>query len=160
MEKGKEVLPPMEVAPTTPEEVATDEDVVSKEPPSGKCHNCSHYQEEGGPTQFCKVILAPQFECIPMPLDFTKHFPAVPQEFKPRTNIGCSWGVTVRLMDDRVTLNRGWAPFTAVHQIRIDYMVMFKLLTPDTLKVIVFDDEGIEVVTKCGKHDDAFALNI
>ncbi|XBI92925.1 hypothetical protein VPH35_029885 [Triticum aestivum] len=55
---------------------------------------------------------------------------------------------------------KGWPPFAAVHQIRISYMVTFKLLTSDTLKVIVFDDEGIEVVTKCGKHDYAFALNV
>ena len=27
---------------------------------------------------------------------------------------------------------------------------------PDTLKVIIFDDDGIEVVNKCGKHDEAF----
>ena len=33
-------------------------------------------------------------------------------------------------------------------------LVGHQLLTPNTLKVIVFDDEGIEVVTKCGKHDD------
>ncbi|XBJ12964.1 hypothetical protein VPH35_017391 [Triticum aestivum] len=45
----------------------------------------------------------------------------------------------------------------AVHQIKIGYMVTFKLLTPDTLKVIIFDDEGIEVVNKCGNHDEAFA---
>ncbi|XBI22077.1 hypothetical protein VPH35_063140 [Triticum aestivum] len=146
----------MEVVPSTPEEVATDEDVVPKEPRSGKYRNYGHYQEQGGPTHFCKVILAPQLESITMPMDFTKHFPAVPQE----TNTGCSWRVTVQLMDGRVTLDQGWVPFAAIHQIRIGYMVMFKLLTPDTLKVIFFDDEGIEVVTKCGKHDDAFALNV
>ena len=38
-------------------------------------------------------------------------------------------------------------------------MVTFKLLTPDTLKVVIFDDDDIEVVTKCGRHDDAFAMN-
>ncbi|XBI15849.1 hypothetical protein VPH35_058198 [Triticum aestivum] len=57
----------------------------------------------------------------------------------------------------RVTLDQGWATYAAVHQIKIGYMVAFKLLTPDTLKVIIFDDDGIEVVNKCGKHDEAFA---
>ena len=38
-------------------------------------------------------------------------------------------------------------------------MVTFKLLTPDTLKVIIFNDDGIEVVNKCGKHDEAFSSN-
>ena len=158
MAKGKEVVPPMEL--TTPEDVPTDEDMVPEEPPSGKRRNYGHYQEEGGPTHFCKVILAPQLECSPIPLDFSKHFPAVPQHFKLRTNTGCSWRVTVRLMDGRVTLDQGWAPFATVHQIRIGYMVTFKLLTPDTLKIIVFNEEGIEVVTKCGRHDDAFAVNV
>ncbi|XBJ18927.1 hypothetical protein VPH35_009981 [Triticum aestivum] len=41
--------------------------------------------------------------------------------------------------------------------IKIGYMVTFNLLTPDTLKVIIFDDDGIEVINKCGKHDEAFA---
>ena len=73
---------------------------------------------------------------------------------------GSSWRVIVRLIDGRVTLDLGWPPFAAVHQIKIGYMVTFKLLTPDTLKVIVFNDDGIEVVTKCGRHDDVFAVNI
>ncbi|XBI33067.1 hypothetical protein VPH35_056432 [Triticum aestivum] len=108
------------------------------------------------PTHFCKVILAPKLECIRMPLDFTKHFVAVPTEFKLRNNTGCSWKVTVKLMNDRVTLDQGWATYVVVHQIKIGYMVTFKLLTPDTLKVIIFDDDDIEVVNKCGKHDEAF----
>ncbi|KAE8812583.1 Speckle-type POZ protein [Hordeum vulgare] len=64
--------------------------------------------------------------------------------------------VTVKLMNGMVTLDQGWATFAAVHRINIGYMVTFKLLTPDTLKVIIFDDDGIEVVNKCGKHDEAF----
>ncbi|KAF7028939.1 hypothetical protein CFC21_040783 [Triticum aestivum] len=92
-----------------------------------------------------------------MPLDFTKHFVAVPTEFKLRNNTDCSWKVTVKLMNVRVTLDQGWATYAAVHQIKIGYMVAFKLLTPYTLKVIIFNDDGIEVVNKCGKHDKAFA---
>ena len=92
-----------------------------------------------------------------MPLDFTKHFVAVPTEFKLRNNTGCSWKVTVKLMNGMVTLDQGWATYAAVHQIKIAYMVTFKLLTPGTLKVIIFDDDGIEVINKCGKHDEAFA---
>ena len=69
-----------------------------------------------------------------MPLDFTKHFVAVPTEFKLRNNIGYSWKVTVKLMNGRVTLDQGWATYAAFHQIKIDYMVTFKLLTPDYWK--------------------------
>ena len=82
-----------------------------------------------------------------MSLDFTRHFPSVSQEFKLKTNISCFWRVTVRLLNGRVTLDQGWATFTVVHQIKIGYMVTFKLVTPDMLKVIVFNDDGIEVVT-------------
>ncbi|XBH79240.1 hypothetical protein VPH35_105260 [Triticum aestivum] len=150
----------MEVVLTTPEDVATNDDVVLEEPPSRKRRNYGHYHEEGGPTHFCKVILAPHLECIPMPLDFTKHFPAMLIVFKLRMNTGCSWRVTVRLMDDGVTLDQGWPPFVAIHQIKIGYMVTFKLLTPDMLKVIIFNEDSIEVVTKCGRHDDVFVVNV
>ncbi|KAF7075917.1 hypothetical protein CFC21_080648 [Triticum aestivum] len=92
-----------------------------------------------------------------MPLDFTKHFVAVPTEFELRNNTGWSWKVTVKLMNGGVTLDQGWATYAAVHQITIGYMMTFKLLTPDTLKVIIFDDDGIAVVNKCRKHDEAFA---
>ena len=61
-----------------------------EESPNVKRRNYGHYHEEGGPTHFCKVILAPKLECIPMPLDFTKHFAAVPTEFKLKNNTDCS----------------------------------------------------------------------
>ena len=67
--------------------------------------------------------------------------------------------MTVKLTNGRVTLDQGWATYAAVHQTKIGYMVTFKLLTPDTLKVIIFNDDGIEVVNKCGKHDEAFSSN-
>ncbi|XP_073362291.1 putative B3 domain-containing protein Os03g0621600 [Aegilops tauschii subsp. strangulata] len=130
---------------------------AGEEPPSNKRRNYDHYHQEDGLTHFYKVILAPKLECIPMPLDFTKHFIAVSTEFKLKNNTVCSWKVTVKLMNDKVTLDQGWATYAAVHQIKIGYMVTLKLLTPDTLKVIIFDDDGIEVVNKCGKHDEAFA---
>ncbi|XBI22399.1 hypothetical protein VPH35_063423 [Triticum aestivum] len=155
-EKGKDVVPPSEVTPV--QSPTTDDDVL-EEPPSGKRWNYEHYHEVGGPTTFCKVIMAPHLEAIPMPLDFKKQFPSVPQEFKQKTDIGFSWRVTVRLLNGRVTLNQGWATFVAVHQIKIGFMVTFKLLTLDMLKVIAFNDDGIEVVTRCGRHDNAFAVN-
>ena len=94
-----------------------------------------------------------------MPLDLTKHFRVVPTEIRVKTNTSCAWRVTVRVINGRVTLDQGWGPFVAVHQIGIGYMTTFKLLTPDTLKVIVFNDDGIEVLTKCKKHDDAFGTS-
>ncbi|XBJ22253.1 hypothetical protein VPH35_000677 [Triticum aestivum] len=146
--KGKQPVRPMPevvLPPTADEEPKTPEvggDERMEEAPSSKHRNYGHYHEEDGPTHFYMAILAPKLERIPMPLDFTKHFVAVPTEFKLMKNTGCSWKVTVKLMNGRI---------------KIGYMVTFKLLTPDTLKVIIFDDDGIEVVNKCGKHDEAFA---
>ncbi|XBH94855.1 hypothetical protein VPH35_085531 [Triticum aestivum] len=97
-------------------------------------------------------------ESLPLPLDFTKHFPSIPTDFKLRTNTDCAGRVTVRVINDRVTLDQGWATFAAVHQIMIGYMLTFKLPTPDTMKVIVFNNEGVEVVTKCKEHDNVFAV--
>ena len=63
----------------------------------------------------------------------------------------------MRVINGRVTLDQGWPTFAAVHQIMIGYMLTFKLPTPHTMKVIVFNDEGVEVVTKCKEYDNAFA---
>ncbi|KAE8787948.1 Speckle-type POZ protein [Hordeum vulgare] len=104
--------------------------------------------------------MATKLEAIPMPLHFTKHFPFMLTECKLNMNTGCSWRVTVRLMNDMVTLDQGWATFVVFHEIKIGYMVTFRLVTPDTLKVILFNDEGIEVVIKCGRHDDTFIVTV
>ncbi|KAE8797987.1 Speckle-type POZ protein [Hordeum vulgare] len=95
-----------------------------------------------------------------LPLDFKKHFLVIPMEFKMRTNNSSTWRVTVWLINDMVALDQDWNLFTLIHQIIIGYMVTFKLLTPNTLKVIVFNDDGVELVTKCKKHDEAFTMNI
>ncbi|XBI05106.1 hypothetical protein VPH35_133303 [Triticum aestivum] len=162
--RGKQPLHPMPdevVLPPTAEEdpktLEGGDDEGMEVPPSNKRRNYDHYHQEDGPTHFCNVILAPKLECIPMPLDFTMHFVAVPTEFKLRKNTGWSLKVTVKLVNDRVTLDQGWDTHAAVHQIKIDYMVTFKLLTPYTLKVTIFNEDRIVVVSNCGKHDEAFA---
>ncbi|KAE8775501.1 Cohesin subunit SA-1 [Hordeum vulgare] len=152
MDRGKEVVPPLEkgkeVVPPLVEEPVQDH-------PSPKWRNYVHYHQELGPSHFCKVILAPKLESMPLPVDFTKHFPSIPAEFKLKTNTNCTWRVMVRLMNGTVTLDHSWYTFVVVHHIMIGYMLMFKLLTPDTMKVIVFDDEGMEVATKCKEHGNA-----
>ncbi|XP_037422960.1 uncharacterized protein LOC119287514 [Triticum dicoccoides] len=69
-EKGKEVVE----LPSTPK----------------RSRNFGHFHVEAGPTHFYKVILAPNLECLLMPLDSTKHFFVVPKEFKLETNTGCN----------------------------------------------------------------------
>ncbi|KAE8787003.1 U-box domain-containing protein 4 [Hordeum vulgare] len=142
MDKGKDVVPSPPV----------------HDHPNTKQGNYVHYHEEAGPNHFCKVIFASKLEAMSLPLDFTMHFPAVPTEFSLKTNTDSSWRVTVMVVDGRVTLDQGWATFAVVHQVRIVYMLTFKLLTPNTMKVIVFNDDDVEVVTKCKKHDEAFAM--
>ncbi|KAE8790157.1 Speckle-type POZ protein [Hordeum vulgare] len=120
-DKGKDVVSPSWVTPV--QNPGTDDNQREK-PSSGKRQNYDHYHEVRGPTNFYKAIMTPQLETIPMPSNFTKHF--------------------------RVTLDQGSATFVVVHQIKIGFMMTFKLLTPYMLKVIVFNDDGIEVVTRCG----------
>lgn len=68
LEKGKEVVPPLV-------------DVPMQDHPNARRRNYGHYHEDAGPTHFCKVIFAPELEALPLPVDFTKHFPAVSTEF-------------------------------------------------------------------------------
>ncbi|XBH78849.1 hypothetical protein VPH35_104975 [Triticum aestivum] len=81
------------------------------------------------------------------------------EQDKGKDEVPPSEKVIVRLLNGRVTQDQGWATFAAIHQIKIGFMVTFKLLTPDMLKVIVFNDDDIEVVTRWGRHDAAFAVN-
>ncbi|XBH80449.1 hypothetical protein VPH35_106188 [Triticum aestivum] len=145
LEKGKEVVPPLV-------------DVLVQDHSGAKWRNYGRYHQESGSSHFSKVILAPKLERLSLPLDFTKHFRAIPTEFKLKTYTGCAWRVTVTVINSSVTLDKGWATFAAFHQIMIGHMPTFKLLTPYTMKVIVFNDDGVEVVTKCKEHDNAFAV--
>ncbi|KAE8788328.1 U-box domain-containing protein 4 [Hordeum vulgare] len=104
-DKGKDVVMPLEVVPQTPIQVPPmDGDEASEQHPSGTCHNYGHYHEENGPTHFCKVIMAPKLEAIPILLDFTKHFSPMPIKFKLKANTSFSWRIIARLMNSTVTL--------------------------------------------------------
>uniref|UniRef100_A0A453F415 TF-B3 domain-containing protein n=1 Tax=Aegilops tauschii subsp. strangulata TaxID=200361 RepID=A0A453F415_AEGTS len=75
------------------------------------------------------------------------------------TNTGYAWRVTVWMINNKHMFDKGWAPFTTVHRIKIRYLVTIKLATPNTLKMIVFNNDDVEVVTKCKKHKEAFAMD-
>ena len=87
--KGKEV-----VAADKGKEVVVAEKKGKAVVQLGSAHkrpkNYVHFHEEAEPTHFCKVILASKLECLAMPLEFTKRFAAVPEEFKLKKNTGCS----------------------------------------------------------------------
>ncbi|KAE8799082.1 Speckle-type POZ protein [Hordeum vulgare] len=153
LDKGKEVLPPLEKGK---EVVSPFVDMPVQDHPNVKGRNHEHYHEEAGPTHLCKLVFASKVEALPLPLDFMKHFPAVPTEFSLQTNNSCSWRVMVKVLNSMVTLDQGWATFPVVHHVRIGYMLTSKLLTPNTMKLIVLTDNDVEVVTKCKMHDEAF----
>ncbi|XBI12631.1 hypothetical protein VPH35_139474 [Triticum aestivum] len=89
-----------------------------------------------------------------MPGEFTKYLAIDPEEFVLRMNTDCVWKVTARMITARLSLDQGWPSLIIVHQIKIRYLVTFKLATANTLKVIFFNDDGIEVVNKCQKHEE------
>ncbi|KAE8772468.1 cohesin subunit sa-1 [Hordeum vulgare] len=86
-EKGKDVVPPSEV---TPVHTPGRDDDQPEAPPQRQASELRPLSRCGRANQLCKVIMAMQLEAIPMFLDFTKHFPSMPQDFKLKTNIGCS----------------------------------------------------------------------
>ncbi|KAE8782378.1 cohesin subunit sa-1 [Hordeum vulgare] len=67
-DKGKDVVPPLEVVPQTTVQVPpTNDDVVPEEPSSVKRRNYDQYMRRaGGPTHFYKVIMALKLEAVPM----------------------------------------------------------------------------------------------
>ena len=69
MDKGKEVVPPLEKGK---EVVPPLVEVPVQDHPSANWRNYGHYHQESGPNHFCKVILGPKLESLPLPLDFTK----------------------------------------------------------------------------------------
>ncbi|XBI65682.1 hypothetical protein VPH35_045475 [Triticum aestivum] len=125
-----------------------------------KRKNYNHFHKDVGPSHFYKVILAPKLKCLPMPAEFTKHLTTAPKEFVLRTNIGCAWRVTIRTITDTFTIDKGPPPLTVAHKVRIGYLVAFKVVTPVTLKMVVFRDNNVEVVTKRKWHEGAFAMNL
>ena len=64
------------------------------------------------------------------------------------------------MINEIVTLDQVWSPFATVHQIKIGYLVTFKLPTPSTFKLTVFNKADVKVVTMCKKHDVAFAMDV
>ncbi|KAE8778228.1 Cohesin subunit SA-1 [Hordeum vulgare] len=114
-------------------------------------NNYGYYHEKAGPNHFCKVIFAPKLEALSLPLHFTKHFPAM---FSPNTNTGFSWRVTVKVVDDGFTLDQGCTTFTGIHHVGIGYKLTFKLLTPNTMKVMQRGGGHQVQETRRGLHRD------
>lgn len=84
----------------------------------------------------------------------------IPPEVFLNTNTSCKWRATLRGggVNRKLALDKGWAGLAIAHHLQINYLVAFKVLTVDTIKMIIFDIFGVEVVGKCKKHDEALAL--
>ena len=51
-------------------------------------------------------------------------------------------------------------PFCVAHEVMIGCLLTFKLVSHMNLKVIIFNNEGVEVVAKCGPHHKAFDMDV
>lgn len=54
----------------------------------GRPTNVGYFHEDVGPTNFCKVILAPELELLPILQAFHEHKGAVPLEIVPGMTAG------------------------------------------------------------------------
>ncbi|KAE8780385.1 U-box domain-containing protein 4 [Hordeum vulgare] len=86
MNKGKEVVQDASFFTKSKEVMPPLVDVSVQDHPSAKQRNYAHYPEEARAIHLCKVIFAPKLEARPLPLDFTKHFPAVYMGYSLKTN--------------------------------------------------------------------------
>uniref|UniRef100_A0A453SVD7 Uncharacterized protein n=1 Tax=Aegilops tauschii subsp. strangulata TaxID=200361 RepID=A0A453SVD7_AEGTS len=146
-EKSKEVVPPL------------DDNMVLEEPPSGKRRNYDHYHEEAGPTYFYKVILPPKLECLhPYAARLHEALPGRASGVQAKEQHRLHMEVDGPADDRRGHPRSGLAP---LRRCPADHDQLHgHLKTPDTLKVIVLNDDVIEVVTKCKKHGDAYVVNV
>lgn len=93
-----------------------------------------------------------------MPTHFTKRMTTTPPEVADDEHRLCL-RIMVRVVNSRLTPYKEWALFVIAHQLKIEYLVTFKVLTPNSFKVIIFNIDDVEMVAKCKKHEYAFALD-
>jgi hypothetical protein len=108
-----------------------------------------------GPTHLCKTVFRHKLKVLQMPSAFIKYLVAVPEQFSPTTNNDCTW----KVMNDRLTLDKGWAELCVAHDIRIGSLLTFKLVGPTNLRVLVFNGQSIQVVANCLPHHKAFDID-
>ena len=104
------------------------------------------------PNHFCKVVLAPGLDLLPVPAAFRPYLGEVPGDITVKTNTGCIWSINVADVNGRACLVKGWPAFAIAHGLDLGYLVMFKKLGRMEYKVIVFDNSGCEVVRRCPEH--------
>ena len=104
------------------------------------------------PNHFCKVVLAPRLDLLPVPAAFRPYLDEVLGDITGKRNTGCIWTITVADVNGRACLVKGWPAFAIAHGLDLGYLVMFKKLGRMEYKVIIFDNSGCEVVRPCPEH--------
>jgi hypothetical protein len=106
------------------------------------------------PRGFAKVLTYDCLHRIVIPEGFRQslHTPS-PYVMTLKFNGACLWFVMMKTLDDgKAILEDGWPEFVIAHRLQIGYALTFKLVGPTTMKVIAFDLERIEIVSKCLVH--------
>lgn len=117
-----------------------EEDVqASSKRPTGRPMQVNHLHDDVGPTHFSKMIMSASLEYLPIPNGFCGFICTIPRTITLKTNTGCSWKVKLKEIDGRISLDQGWAGFAIAHQIKIGYLLTFKVLKGDVYRVTIFD---------------------
>jgi hypothetical protein len=66
--------------------------------------------------------------------------------------------IKVGEVEEKISMDQGWAGFAITHEIKIGYFLTFKALKNDAYKVTIFDYSMTEIVKKCPEHDHALAM--
>lgn len=61
-------------------------------------------------------------------------------------------------VDGNLSIDQGCAGFPIAHNLRIGYLLTFKVITRVSVRVVIFDLSTVEVAVKCGEHDQALAV--
>lgn len=103
------------------------------------------------------MMLTPSLDLLPIFDTFREHLGTIPCEITLKTNTRCSWMVKLQVTNRKVAMDQGWSRFAIAHKLQIEYVLLFKVLSPSVFKVIVFDCLCAEVVNKCAQHDPTLA---
>ena len=61
-------------------------------------------KDTASPNHFCKVVLAPGLDLLPVPAAFRPYLGEVPGDITVKTNTGCIWTITVADVNGRACL--------------------------------------------------------
>ena len=78
-----------------------------------------HFLEVVLLTHFCKVILTPGLNLLPIPPTFCQHLGSNPRDIVLKTNTGYNWKVNIIDHNDNAAMDQDWPVFSIVHRVNI-----------------------------------------